>query len=99
MHKCEGCGRLSNTSTAVLDLSDEVPSKAFARAVGEELRRTREARGWSRAQFVKLLPSGVGERTLLAYEHGLRQLTVPRLNEISQVLEVDGGMPDITVAM
>jgi transcriptional regulator with XRE-family HTH domain len=75
--------------TDVVDLPVAVTDKAITKAVGAELRRAREARGWSRAQFVRLLPSGVGERTLLAYEHGLRQLTVPRLNEISQVLEID----------
>ena len=61
----------------------------ITRAVGEELRRVREARGWSRAQFVKRLPSGIGDRTLLAYEHGLRQLTLCRLTELTVGLEVD----------
>lgn len=62
---------------------------AVTRAVGEEMRRVREARGWSRAQFVKRLPSGIGDRTLLAYEHGLRQLTLARLMELTEGLEVD----------
>src|SRR4051812_34316958 len=62
---------------------------AITEAVGEELRRVREARGWSRADFVKRLPSGIGDRTLLAYEHGLRHLTLSRLFELSQGLEVD----------
>lgn len=62
---------------------------AITEAVGEELRRVREARGWSRADFVKRLPSGIGDRTLLAYEHGLRHLTLSRLFELAQGLEVD----------
>jgi transcriptional regulator with XRE-family HTH domain len=70
-------------------LSDETPGKAFARAVGEELRRVREGRGWSRAQFVALLPSKIGERTLLSYEHGTRQLTALRLVELCQELGVE----------
>lgn len=66
------------------DLTD----KALARAVGEELRRAREERGWSRGHLVARLPSGIGERTLLSYEHGTRQLTVSRLNEICYTLGV-----------
>jgi transcriptional regulator with XRE-family HTH domain len=65
---------------------EEVTGKAIAKALGEELRHAREAHGWSRAQFVGQLPSGIGERTLLAYEHGLRQLTVARLVELCEVL-------------
>jgi len=70
----------------------EAPSdpteKAISRAIGEELRRAREALGWSRAQLVEQLPSGIGDRTLLSYEHGTRHLTALRFIEISQALEV-----------
>ena len=62
--------------------------RAIARALGEELRRAREASGWSRAQFVARLPSGIGDRTLVAYEHGARQLTVARLVELAEVLSI-----------
>jgi transcriptional regulator with XRE-family HTH domain len=71
-----------------LDVTDEVTASAIARALGDELRWAREARGWSRAFFVKRLPSQIGDRTLLAYEHGLRQLTVLRLLELPQGLEM-----------
>ncbi len=67
---------------------DDQTGKAIAKALGEELRRAREETGLSRAQFVTMLPSGIGERTLLAYEHGLRQLTVARLAELCAVLGV-----------
>lgn len=60
--------------------------KALAKELGEELRRAREKLGWSRAHMVTLLPSEIGERTLLAYEKGLRQLTVARLTELCEVL-------------
>jgi hypothetical protein len=70
------------------DVADEETRAAVARAMGDGLRRAREAHGWSRAQFVELLPSGIGDRTLLAYEHGIRQLTVLRLLELSQALGV-----------
>jgi len=65
-----------------------VTDKAFSRAIGEELRRAREENGWSRAQLVARLPSGIGERTLLSYEHGTRQLTVLRFNEICRALGI-----------
>lgn len=71
-----------------LNIEDEATSTAISRALGDELRRTRESRGWSRAHFVTLLPSRIGDRTLLAYEHGLRQLTVLRLIELSGGLDV-----------
>lgn len=64
------------------DLTDKV----MARAVGEELRLARQERGWSRGQLVARLPSGIGERTLLSYEHGTRQLTVARMLEICRAL-------------
>jgi hypothetical protein len=37
---------------------------------------------------VRLLPSEIGDRTLLSYEHGARQVTVLRLIELSQALGV-----------
>lgn len=67
--------------------------KIIARAIGEELRRARETGGWSRAQLVTRLPSGIGDRTLMAYEHGLRQLTVSRLIELCRALGV--GAPSL----
>ncbi|MFL6127245.1 helix-turn-helix domain-containing protein [Actinophytocola sp.] len=72
------------TGGARVDLTE----RAISRALGEELRRTREARGWSRAQLVGMLPSGIGDRTLLSYEHGTRHLTVLRLIELCNALGV-----------
>lgn len=85
---CPVCGVIDQP----LNTQDEVTDKAIARAIGEELRRARETKGMSRAQFVKLLPSGIGDRTLLAYEHGLRQLTVLRLIELSEGLRVPASI-------
>jgi transcriptional regulator with XRE-family HTH domain len=72
----------------VLNVRDKETVKAIACGIGEELRRRREAQDASRARFVQRLSSGIGERTLLAYEHGLRQISVIRLIELSEVLEV-----------
>jgi transcriptional regulator with XRE-family HTH domain len=66
----------------------DVPAKALSRAIGEELRRAREDKGWTRAQLVRCLPSGIGDRTLLSYEHGTRHLTVVRLLELCRPLDV-----------
>lgn len=68
----------------------EPNGKAISRAIGEELRRAREAVGWSRRQLVARLPSGIGDRTVLSYEHGTRHLTVIRLLELCRVLGVLG---------
>jgi hypothetical protein len=53
---------------AVMDFSDRDVRKYVSKAVGEELRRARDGRDLSRARFVERLPSGIGDRTLLAYE-------------------------------
>ncbi len=65
----------------------EITEKAISRAVGAELRRTREATGWSRNQFVTRLPSGIGDRTLLSYEHGTRHLTLLRFIELCTAMD------------
>jgi transcriptional regulator with XRE-family HTH domain len=65
---------------------DGQSEKVISRAIGEELRRAREATGWSRLQLVSRLPSGIGDRTLLSYEHGTRHLTVLRFIEICLAL-------------
>jgi transcriptional regulator with XRE-family HTH domain len=74
---------------SVIEPSGVFEGDAITCAVGEEVRRTREARGLSRLQLVALLPSGIGARTLLSYEHGTRQLTVLRLAELSWALGTD----------
>jgi transcriptional regulator with XRE-family HTH domain len=71
-----------------MDPQDEVSEKAVSRAIGEELRRAREAKGWSRGQLVSRLPPGIGDRTLLSYEHGTRHLTLLRFIELCRALGV-----------
>lgn len=72
----------------IRDVQGEATEKAVSRAVGAELRRAREAKGWSRNYFVTLLPSGIGARTLLSYEQGSRHLTVLRFLELCRALGV-----------
>ena len=66
----------------------DVAEKTISRAIGEELRRAREANGWSRNYLVTRLPSGIGARTLLSYEHGTRHLTLLRFIELCRALGV-----------
>src|SRR5690349_10328107 len=73
----------------LLDARGGLSDKLFSRMLGEELRCAREALGWSRLQLVARLPSGIGERTLLSYEHGTRHLTALRLVELCYALGVD----------
>jgi hypothetical protein len=40
-------------------------------------------------QLVARLPSGIGDRTLLSYEHGTRHLTVLRFIELCHALQED----------
>jgi transcriptional regulator with XRE-family HTH domain len=72
----------------VTDPQGEVTEKVISRAIGEELRRAREANGWSRGYLVTRLPSGIGARTLLSYEHGTRHLTLLRFIELCRALGV-----------
>jgi transcriptional regulator with XRE-family HTH domain len=71
-----------------MDAHEKVTDRAFARILGQEIRRVRESRGWTRAQLVDRLPSGIGDRTLLSYEHGFRYLTVVRFVEICRALDI-----------
>lgn len=65
-----------------------ITDKAIARAVGTELRLAREERGWTRIHLVTQLPSGIGDRTVLSYEHGTRHLTILRFIELCHTIGV-----------
>lgn len=72
----------------VMDTQDEETAKVIRRAIGAELRLAREDKGWSRTQFSERLPSGVGDRTILSYEHGSRAYSVTRLIEMCHTLGI-----------
>lgn len=65
---------------------------AFDKALGDELRAIRERLDLTRLQAVALMlqRTGVeiGDRTLLTYEHGIRNVTVARLVELSETYGV-----------
>jgi len=71
-----------------MDLEDSAAAEAVARALGSELRRIREAHGWTRVEFVNRLRSRISDQTLWSYEHGQRNCTVVRLIELCRVLRV-----------
>lgn len=76
-----------------MNTKDPVATEAISRALGDELRRVREGLGLSRDAFVCRLPSRIGSRTLLAYEHGYRLLTVVRFLGLCEGLAV--SPPDL----
>lgn len=74
---------------SAVNVPKEFAADVVGKAMGQELRRVREARGWARHELVESLPSGICHRTLLSYEHGIRQMTLSRFAELSWALEVD----------
>jgi transcriptional regulator with XRE-family HTH domain len=66
----------------------QMTAEAFNRALGEELKRARECRGWSRAELVDRMSSSISAQALATYEQGTRQCTVARFVEICQALGV-----------
>src|SRR5262245_55572596 len=84
---CSPLGAVSKAVQQMIEPSDQV----ISRALGEELRVAREACGWSRLPLASRLPSGIGDRTLLSYEHGARHLTLIRFIEICRAMGVDSA--------
>jgi hypothetical protein len=76
-----------------MDPYDPVTHKAISKAVGQELRRLREALGLSRDKLVALLPFEFGSRSLLSYEQGVRKMSVVRLVELCHPLHA--SPPDV----
>jgi transcriptional regulator with XRE-family HTH domain len=72
-------------------MAETPEDRVFTRKLGSRIREAREARGWTRLELCQRLPSGIGDRTLLSYEHGVRQLSVVRIVEICKALGNDPG--------
>lgn len=77
-----------STAAAAAPTPESILEGAILRAIGAELRLAREERGWSRTQLVTRMPSGIGDRTLLSYEHGTRGLAIMRFIEVCHTLGV-----------
>lgn len=60
----------------------EIDTASYQRALGDELRRVRRQRGWTRKDLQSRLQSDISLQTLATYELGTRQCTVVRLVEL-----------------
>lgn len=58
----------------------------YGRALGDELRRLRTGRGWTRKQLRAHLPDEVSLQTLATYEQGIRAVSVDRLTQLCEAL-------------
>ena len=59
----------------------------YQRVLGDELRRLRKQRGWTRRDLNRRLQSDISLQTLATYELGTRQCSVVRLVEICLALD------------
>lgn len=62
----------------------------YQRVLGDELRRLRKQRGWTRKDLNDRLQSDISLQTLATYELGTRQVSVVRFVEICRAL---GALP------
>lgn len=67
---------------------DHSAHDVFARALGDEIRQARKARGWTRKQLQARLSTEVSVQTLGTYELGTRQCSVARLAELCQAMNI-----------
>ncbi|WP_019816033.1 helix-turn-helix transcriptional regulator [Saccharomonospora saliphila] len=64
-----------------------IETETYQRVLGEELRKLRTQRGWTRKELNERLQSGISLQTLATYELGTRQCSVVRLAELCLALE------------
>lgn len=67
---------------------DKSRFRVFACMLGDELRRTRVQRGWSRRDLLSHLESPISVQTVATYEAGSRQCSAARLVELCQAMGV-----------
>lgn len=63
-----------------------IDADAFQRVLGEELRKLRRQRGWTRKELNERLQSEISLQTLATYELGTRHCSVVRLVELCMAL-------------
>ena len=66
----------------------QIDTVAYQRVLGDEIRRLRKQRGWTRKELNKRLQTEISLQTLATYELGTRQCSVVRLVEICHALDV-----------
>jgi transcriptional regulator with XRE-family HTH domain len=65
-----------------------IDAASYQRVLGDELRRVRKQRGWTRKELRHHLDSEISLQTLATYELGTRQCSVVRLAELCVALDV-----------
>jgi transcriptional regulator with XRE-family HTH domain len=65
----------------------QLDTTTYQRVLGDELRRLRKQRGWTRRDLNRRLQSDISLQTLATYELGTRQCSVVRLVEICLALD------------
>ncbi|CAM3158220.1 helix-turn-helix transcriptional regulator [Saccharomonospora xinjiangensis] len=64
-----------------------IDTDTYQRILGEELRKLRTRRGWTRKELGERLQSGISLQTLATYELGTRQCSVVRLAELCLAMD------------
>ncbi|MEU3273180.1 helix-turn-helix transcriptional regulator [Saccharomonospora sp. NPDC006951] len=64
-----------------------IDADAYQRVLGEELRKLRKKRGWTRKELNQRLQSDISLQTLATYELGTRQCSVVRLVELCVAMD------------
>ncbi len=64
-----------------------IDADTYQRILGEELRKLRTERGWTRKELGEKLQSGISLQTLATYELGTRQCSVVRLAELCLAMD------------
>lgn len=65
-----------------------IDAAGYQRVLGDELRRVRKQRGWTRKDLQHRLDNDISLQTLATYELGTRQCSVVRLAELCVAMEV-----------
>jgi transcriptional regulator with XRE-family HTH domain len=64
-----------------------IDATVYQRVLGDELRKARKQRGWTRKELNDRLQTEISLQTLATYELGTRQCTVVRLVELCMALD------------
>lgn len=64
-----------------------IDADTYQRTLGDELRKLRTRRGWTRKELGERLQSGISLQTLATYELGTRQCSVVRLAELCLAMD------------
>ena len=65
-----------------------IDAASYQRVLGDELRRVRKQRGWTRKDLQHRLDNDISLQTLATYELGTRQCSVVRLAELCLAMDV-----------